>query len=136
MDFAKNLSEIGLDSSTAVVIGSGILNALDLRTSNDIDLVVDAATYDRLEKSGRFSPTQNHGRIILTDAIFEIGTHWEVLGKKYTLANLTAHSTIIGGIRYITPKFLLDIKRSWLVGDSVRPKDITDVELLEKFLHL
>ena len=37
---AKKLRELGLNADNAIVIGSGILQALGIRKSNDIDLVV------------------------------------------------------------------------------------------------
>ena len=40
MEIKNKLIELGLNSENAVVIGSGILNALNLRESKDIDVVV------------------------------------------------------------------------------------------------
>lgn len=39
------LNNLGLNSDNAVVIGSGILNALNLRESGDIDVIVTKEKY-------------------------------------------------------------------------------------------
>lgn len=41
LDFKNKLATLGLSARNSVVIGSGILDALGIRKSNDIDVVVD-----------------------------------------------------------------------------------------------
>ncbi len=128
------LQEIGLNKENSVVIGSGILSALNLRASNDIDVVVPEVEYIRLADSQQFTKSQNHGCEILADELFEIGTSWGVLGKNQTFDELHKESVVIGGVRYVTIEFLLAVKKSWLQDDDVRQKDIDDVKLIEKYL--
>lgn len=134
MDTKSKLTDIGLTQDNSVVIGSGIFSALNLRASNDIDVVVPEADYSRLADKKQFSKSQNHGREILADELFEIGTGWGVLGKNQTFNDLQKQSVVIDGVRYITIEFLLAVKKSWLQDDDVRQKDIDDVELIEKYL--
>ncbi len=115
------LKKIGLNSSNSIVIGSGILQALGIRKSHDIDLVVDYYTFNRLKKSGKFKLTYNH-RETLSDNLFEIGTYWDVLGKPYNLEDFINDSIVIGGIKYITLDFLYQAKKSWLKQENVRQK--------------
>jgi len=61
-------------------------------------------------------------------------TDWTVLGETWTFDNLLEHSVVIDGVRYNTAQFLLNVKRSWLVNDDVRQKDIDDVKLMETYL--
>lgn len=130
----NSLQEIGLNSENSVVIGSGILSAYGIRESNDIDVVTDKSTYNKISAESRFTKAENHGREILTDDLFEIGTSWDVLGKGQTIDDLKEKSTVVDGVRYITIEFLLAVKKSWLQDDDVRQKDIDDVELIEKYL--
>lgn len=118
----------------SVVIGSGILDALGIRKSNDIDVVVDKETYAHLKESGRFQEEQHYGRSVLVDDSFEANAHWGVLGKDQTLSDLTEQSVTIDDVRYITLDFLLAVKKSWLLDDNVRQKDIDDVKLIEEYL--
>ena len=129
----EKLDKLDLNEDNSVVIGSGIMNALGLRASADIDVVVDDQTYRRLLAGGAFSRERVRGKELLTDDIFEIGTSWPVIEKDWNYSSLLSVSTVIGGVRYITAEFLLDAKRSWLQGDHVREKDINDVRLLERY---
>ena len=134
MEIKNKLNELGLSSNDVVVIGSGILNALNLRESEDIDVVVTEEKYKELSNNNRFKKEQNHGREILVDDLFEIRTSWTVVGKTWKFDDLLNHSTIIDGIRYNTIEFLLDAKRRWVTDGEGRQKDIDDVKLMEKHL--
>src|SRR5262245_3417296 len=127
MDVKNKLTDLGLSQDNCVVIGSGILSALKLRASNDIDVVVQEPDYARLTKDKRFEKKQNHGREILADELFEIGTGWGVLGKNQTFDDLYKQSVVVDGVRYVTIEFLLAVKKSWLQDDDVRQKDADDV---------
>lgn len=133
MQIPNLLAELDLTPENSVVIGSGVLNALNLRASKDVDVVVTEDAYGRLSQDPRFTEKQSHGRTILVDDVFEIGTFWGVLGKNQTLDDLFEQSTVIEGVRYITPQFLLAAKQSWLT-DAGRPKDFADVRLIEDYL--
>ena len=133
MDITKLLSDLNLTPNDSVVIGSGILNALGLRPSNDIDVVVNEEAFARFKQDPRFVEGQNHGQSILAYDLFEIFTAWVVLGKDQTFEELYKESTVINGVRYITPQFLLATKKSWLADDG-RPKDFADVKLIEDYL--
>ena len=134
MDTRSKLTDIGLTQYNSVVIGSGILSALNLRASTDIDIVVPDTEYSRLADKKQFTKRQNHGREILDDGLFEIGTSWGVLGKDQTFDDLQKQSVVIDGVRYVTIEFLLAVKKSWLQDDDVRQKDVDDIELIEKYL--
>ena len=134
MKIKSKLIELGLDSDNAVVVSSGILNALNIRESRDIDVVVTEEKYKELSDNRRFVKKQNHGREILDDGLFEIGTSWTVLGKTWKFNDLLNHSTTIDGVRYNTIEFLLNTKRRWIADGEGREKDIDDVKLMEQYL--
>ena len=134
MEIKSKLNELGLTPDNTIVIGSGILNALKIRESNDIDVVVSPEKYQSLALDGRFKKEMKRGREILTSDLLEIMTSWTVLGKTWTFDNLQDQSVVIGGVRYNTVQFLLDAKRSWLADADVRQKDIDDVKLMENYL--
>lgn len=128
------LASLGLSSENSVIIGSGILNALGIRESDDVDVVVGQGDYERLSKDNRFTPGQNYGRSVLLDDTFEICTSWGVLDKEYSLQDFLPETTVIDGVRYISLNFLYRVKKSWLQDDDVRQKDIDDVKLIEEYL--
>lgn len=134
MNIKNELKKIGLSPDNSVVIGSGILSALGIRKSKDIDVVVDENAYLRLSSDSRFKKSENHGREVLVDDLFEIGTSWGVLGKSWEFQDFLDKSVVINDIRYIIIQFLLDIKKSWLLDKDVRQKDIDDIKLIEDYL--
>lgn len=83
MNIKDELKKLGLSPDNSIVIGSGILSTLGIRESKDIDVVVDENVYLRLSSDSRFKKSENHGREILVDDLFEIGTSWGVLGKNW-----------------------------------------------------
>ncbi len=130
----KILQKLGLNPNNTIVIGSGILQALKIRKSKDIDLVVTREIYNSLKKSGEFTVSRNHGREVLNNDIFEIGTSWRVLDKNYSFEDFVNDSIIIGGTKYITLDFLYKAKKSWVDGGYARPKDIEDIKLIEEYM--
>ena len=129
----NELDKIGLTAGNAVLIGSGILDALGIRKSKDIDVTVNEDTYRILSADGRFKKANNHGREVLVDGLYEIGTSWGVLGKNQQFNDLFKQSIVIDSVRYITLEFLLAVKRSWLTDTDVRQKDIDDIRLIEDY---
>ncbi len=132
IDIKSKLAGLNLHIDNSIVIGSGIMNTMNIRPSNDIDVVVSSSTYENLRTSGKFNVEIKHDRQILTDNIFEIGTSWGVLGKNYNLTDLLKESVVINDVRYITLDFLLSVKESWLKDEDVRQKDIEDVQLIKE----
>ncbi len=133
MNITRLATSTGLTPANSIVIGSGILQALSIRESGDIDVVVTQEVFSRLRKSKEFDTKHVHNRELLTDGVFEIGINWEVLGKIWTYEELREVSLVIEGVRYITLEFLLTAKKSWLKNEG-RSKDFTDVRLIEDYL--
>jgi hypothetical protein len=136
MEIKNKLIELGFNSNNCIVIGSGILNALNLRESKDIDIVVTHEKYKELSSNSQFKKEQKFGSEILTDELFEIMTTWNVIGKAWTFSDLQDHSIVIEDVRYNTVEFLLDVKREWVSTEEARQKDIDDIALMEKFLTI
>lgn len=132
-DPAVVISELDLDVSNSIVIGSGILQALNIRSSNDVDLVVLQSEYTRLSKSGKFSKELSYGQEILVGDDLEIRLSWEVLAKIYKFNDFKPHSILIDGVRYINLEFLERVKSDWLSRDKAREKDKKDIELIAQY---
>ena len=135
MDIKSKLDEIGLSPENSVVIGSGILDALEIRGNKDVDAVVSRDAYERLSLNNHFQKAENHGKEVLTDGLMEIGTSWTVIGEDWDFNMLLNQSVVIDEVRYNTLQFLLDVKRSWLKDADVREKDINDVRLIEEYMR-
>lgn len=131
----NKLDELGLNQDNSCVIGSGILQALGIRESKDIDVVVSEEMFNTLKQSGKFTVGEAFGHEILRDDIFEIGAVWNVSGKPYKLEDLKKESTIIDDVQYVSLEFLYQVKKSWATLDDPRQKDIDDVKLIEKYIQ-
>lgn len=129
------LSDIGLNSNNSVVIGSGILSALDIRNSKDIDVIVSNNMFDKLSRTRHFELQSSHGKDVLVSGDLEIRNSWSVLGENWNLERLVSQSVIIKGVRYITLDFLFRVKKDWAKGSSPRQKDNRDVELIRSYLN-
>jgi len=134
MNIKRELERIGLTIENSVVIGSGILSALNIRESQDIDATVSEDVYKRLSTDSCFKKAENHGREVLTDGLLEIGTSWGVLNKDWKFDDFLGESVVIDEVRYTTLEFLLAVKQSWLLEKDARQKDIDDVELIKNYL--
>jgi len=134
MDIKNKLHQVDLIPKNSIVIGSGILNALNIRISKDIDVVVTEEKYKQLSAHPRFKKEHKHNRETLTDGLFEIMTNWTVMKKNWSYHNLLPYSIIINGIQYITIEFLFNAKQSWLADGSIRQKDIDDIKLMKGYL--
>lgn len=138
LDIKKRLFELSLMPQNSVVIGSGILNTLKIRESNDIDVVVELNTFQKLKMDGRFTLTSKFDLDVLVYDIFEIGIGWNImdLKKQYSFWEIFENSVVIEGVRYNSLEFLLYVKRAWVSGKNPREKDQKDVELIENYLKL
>lgn len=129
----KELLIFDLNPENCVIIGSGILQALKIRKSNDIDLVVTGEKYQELQKTGQFEVKINRNNEILDNGLLEIGTDWFVLGESYDFDKLKKNSVIVSGQRYITLDFLYRVKESWRKDGEARPKDLDDLNLIDEY---
>ena len=136
MKYIKDeIEKLGLNSENSIVIGSGILNALGIRESNDIDAVVSEEMFDNLKSKTELTLDLSRGKELLLNDIFEIVTEWQVLGKRYNFRDLFSESTIVSGVRYNSLEFLLKVKKSWVENGTARDKDKRDIELINNFLN-
>ena len=135
MNIKQYLRDLRLTPANSIVIGSGILSALAIRESNDIDLVVDPNMYNRLSQDSRFEKKVKREKEILVWDLFEIGTSWTVVGKKWSFDDLLDQSIIIDDVRYNSIEFLLAAKEDWVKNDDiVRQKDLDDIKLMKEYL--
>ncbi len=124
-DIKAHVMELGLPEGSYIIIGSALLAALNIRTSDDIDMVVSEAVYDRFHAAGWEAYAVGQ-KTMLRNGVFDIGTTWE--NKR--LAELADSTTMIDGIRYMNLAELRAWKQNW-----GRPKDLIDIQLIDAYLH-
>ncbi len=126
----NELSKINLRPEDYIVIGSGLLAALELREVEDIDLILSEQVFREYEQKGGWSRKDfDDGSYFLARGIYEIGLDWDSDGATPNLDDLKNDEMMIDGVPFISPKRLI----SWK-SKKARPKDLADISLLEDYL--
>lgn len=135
LNIKDKLTQLSLNPNNCIVIGSGILNALDIRCSHDIDLVVDKETFSKLKDDKRFEIEKPLGLDILKYDVYEIGTGWNIqdINQFFSFDDLYSESIIIEGVRYINIDFLYKIKKILRNNLARKDKDDNDIHLIEEY---
>lgn len=120
---------LALPDDQYVVAGSGVMDALGLRESRDIDLIVTPELFEELRVRGwrRFT---EHDEYVLKYGDAEALLTFPHDGRAMTRDDLLAHSVQIEEVTFVSPEFLRDWKQA-----KQRPKDIKDIGLLEEYLR-
>ena len=119
---------LSLPEGEYIVIGSGVMDALGLRESQDVDLVVSSQLFIELRSRG-WKKFIEHDQQVLKYSDAEAWTTWSYNGKDLELIELLDHTMQIEDINFISPQFL----KNWKTEKS-RPKDLADIELLKEYL--
>lgn len=128
MSIVERVKELGLPLDQVVVIGSGILDALELRPARDIDLVVTPGLFAQLHSTGRYQASVVRGEMVLQRDDQEIWQSWGS-GAVPNFGALYSEGVTYRGVRFAHPRFVLAQKRQ---RDT--PKDQRDIALLETYL--
>lgn len=123
MNIADRLKELNLPDNSFVVVGSGILNALGIRDSGDIDLIVSEDIYNRFDAAGWDHDTWSDQTVLKKD-VFDLGKTW--YGKS--VEDLIKRAQYIDGVPYLSLDDVYEWKK--ILG---REKDINDLKLIEEF---
>lgn len=134
MNTAQTLASFGLTPENSIVIGSGILGALNIRSARDTEVVVSADLYEFFLANTDFQKQERQGRPVFVAGSLEILFSWTIVGTVWTFQDLCTDSVIIDGVRYTTVEFLCNAKTAWLLNGEFRQKDKDDVILMNAYL--
>lgn len=128
MDIFKKLKELDLPIGEYVVIGSGILAALNLREANDLDIAVSDKLFKELQSKPEFKTRIKYGKFFLHLDDVEIISklNWE--HYPTTINEAINSALMINGFPFLNIEETIKFKRA--MG---RKKDFKDIELLENF---
>jgi hypothetical protein len=128
MTIVDRVLQLDLPLDDIVVIGSGLLDALQLRQAHDIDLVVSDAFFAQLKASGEYKVSVKHGEQVLERDDIEIWQTWGN-GQDETFEALRRSGVVLQSVTFCSPGVLLRHKRA-----RATAKDLRDVALLENYL--
>jgi len=134
LDFKKELSKLSLDETNSVVMASGILHALGIRESHDVDIIVGKDVFEMLRGNENLEERTNEfGNPILVNDTVDISLGWVQnpnLSFIYEDLLKDKHTVVIDGVRYLSLETLLEAKKIW-----GREKDLEDIRLIEEYLE-
>ena len=129
MRLLEELKHLDLNPGSFIVVGSGILEVLGIRDAIDIDVIVDPRGLRKLATAGWAQNDALRGKQVLQHGRFEASTTWTSPEGELTIRELAPHSIDVDGYLFIGLPFLLRWKKALR-----RPKDLTDIGLIEAYL--
>lgn len=120
------VDQLDLVSDYYVVIGGGVMEALGLRSTVDVDLVVSDDVYRYFRDTKHWQEyTQDNGKRILSHDGYNIMRSW--MGKN--LRALKKHAFLYHEVSFMSVEDLIECKQH--LG---RAKDLADIKLLQRYL--
>ncbi len=129
MAIIDRIKQLALPLDQLVVIGSGVLEALDLRTARDIDLVVSVQLFSNLKTSADWKLSIRHDEEVIENGDVEIWQSWGTDGIP-NFEDLYKNGFTLDGVRFTDPIFVLQQKEL-----RAEYKDRDDVMILKEYLH-
>jgi len=130
-DFIVAVKNLSLDQEDYIVIGSGILCALEIREADDIDIVVSKKVFDRFEDDPDWKRKSTiDGTFILENSVYELGLDRRFQNAEPTLEGLKKDQIIVDDVPFIN----LD----QVVGSKLKrglDKDLVDIGLVKQYLN-
>ena len=130
IEFIEKVNALEFDPSGYIVVGSGILCALEIRQADDVDVVVTEDLFKKLGNNPKYQKKYfDDGSYYLTHELYEIGPSWDSRDDKPNFDELKKSEQIIDGIPFVS----LERLRSWKFEQG-RPKDVQDIALIDAYL--
>lgn len=123
------MKALSLPKNSFIVFGSCPMALAGLRESSDIDLLVTPELRTNLKERGWVEINKGKDDHPLSSGIFEAHDNWSFSSYSPTLKHLLSSATITEGIPFAS----LHEVRKWKAA-SGRPKDATDIELIDNYL--
>ncbi|MFI5212736.1 MAG: hypothetical protein ACHQTE_02130 [Candidatus Saccharimonadales bacterium] len=131
---AERVRQLNLPLDQVVVIGGGILDALNLRTANDVDLVFAPELFAQIVRRPDWQVTVKHGldtpqgELVVMQGDAEAFLSWGSEGRP-NFAQLYEHGMTVDGVRFAHPEVVIDWKQQ-----RGSDKDQCDIALLQEYL--
>lgn len=123
------ITALNISPDDYIVIGSGILDILGIRKTNDVDVVVSEPVFRAFRKQPDWVYRSNELGESLVSDVYEMWLSWGREDTKANLAELKRDEWVIDQIPFIS----LERLRTWKIKKN-RHKDREDVRLIDRFL--
>ncbi len=125
-EIKNKLTSLGISSTEPIIVGSGILDMLDIRPSNDIDLLVSKETFYKIANSSHEISQRPDGSEKIEIDNVELMYEW--YGEE--VSGIAMRTIVIDGLKFMA----IEEVRSWKVLFN-RKKDQADILLIDKYLE-
>lgn len=112
-----------------IVIGAGILEALGIRDTHDVDIIVKPELFKKLKESKKYKEEIRWGKEFLIGDTIEIGLKFEWENYSTTIEEAIETATIVEGIPFLNLEETIRFKKA-----MSREKDFKDIKLIEEYL--
>lgn len=129
-EIIKTIRALNFPLGQYVVIGSGILTALGIRSAQDIDISVLPELYKKLREGGEWGEEKRWDKIFLKKDNIEINPQLSWPDYQTTTEEAVKSASIIDSIPFLNLQELKKFKKA--LG---RDKDIEDIKLIDKYLE-
>lgn len=127
-EFLEKVKELHLPMDSYIVIGSGLLTVLGLRSAQDVDLVIAPHLRDQFEEDNIWKKEEKWGKTFYTFDVYDVATG--LAWKEYP----TTFKEALGTALYIEEVPFLNVEETIRFKRALgREKDEKDIELLEKY---
>ena len=127
MTIIERVKTLAVPLDEVVVIGSGLLDALGLRESHDVDLVVSRRLFADLKLSGSYTCLTKHGEEVLEKDDVEIWQSWGHLADEQ-FDGLKRTGIAISGVTFCSANMIIRHKEA-----RGSEKDLRDIALLSSY---
>ncbi len=128
-NIVSKLKALNLPKGSYIVYGSCPMTALGIREAKDVDLYVSQEIYKDLKRRGwREIDKGPRDKPVVSDNI-EAHNTWEFSPYHPTLEELLTRAFEVDGISFAS----IEDVREWKAS-SGRPKDLADIELIDKYI--
>ncbi len=129
-DIISKVNYANFPEGAYVVFGSCPMALAGIRESSDIDMLVSAELFEKLEKSGWSELVKGPDDKPLVFQDFEAHSSWNFSSYRPTLEQLLSTATVVDGVPFAS----LQEVRKWKAA-SARPKDLVDIKLIDEYLE-
>ena len=129
MNIFERVKKLNFPLGEYVVIGASILEAIGIRNTHDVDIIVAPQLFEKLRESKIYKEEIKWGKIFLIGDEIEIGTKLDWENYSTTIEEAINTAAIINGVPFLNLEETIKFKRA--MG---RKKDFKDIELIESYL--
>ncbi len=127
-DIFSRVKALDLPFGEYVVVSSGTLEALGIRSARDLDIAVTPKLFDKLHTEGGWAEEERYGKLFLSKPGIDIIRQLSWDAYPITNEEAIASALIIDGIPFMNLDELKRFKRA--LG---REKDFADIKLIEAY---